>query len=232
MRTGSSRMPCRTQPERGARDVAQQRVDEQRHRERDEVQAVGMGRAAQEVGDRDAADAAEARHARHLAEEQVRDDREDERDHQEVDAVAAAGQRAEDEGHDHGDDERHDDARRLGPAEVQPLGVAVGRQVAQREARHAVDRHLRQRDHPAVGRQEDQARGHDAQEEHLRQQRRDPVLAEDQRREDGERDEDRTGDAIGGQPRAARRAHAGRPKSPRGRTASTIASRTKVKMIE
>ena len=44
-------------------------------------------------------------------------------------------------------------------------------------------------------------------------------------------EEDEPDDPVRREP-AARRAHAGRPKSPRGRTASTIASRTNVKMIE
>ena len=128
------------QPERRAHDVAQGRVDEQRDRERHEVQPLGVRRAAQEVGDRDAADAAEAGDARHLAEDQVRDHREDQRDHQEVDPVAAARQRAEDEGDSDRDDDRDGDARHLGPAEVQALRVAVRGQVAEREAGDAVDR--------------------------------------------------------------------------------------------
>ncbi len=220
------------QAERRARDVAQGHVDQRGHRQRHEVQAIGMRGAAEEVGDRDPADAAEARHDRDLAEEQVRDHGEDQRDHQEVDAVAAAGQRAEDDRHHERHCQRDHDAGDLRPPEVQALRVAVGGQVAQREARHAVDGRLRQRHHPAVRRQEDQARGHDAEEQHLGQQRRDPVLGEDQRREQREQDQHRPCDPVRGEPRAARCVHAGRPKSPRGRTASTMASRTKVKMIE
>ena len=134
-----------------------------------------------EVRRSDAADPAEAGDARHLAEDEVADHREHERDHQEVDAVAAAGERAEEQREEHRDDERHHDARAICPAEVQALRVAVGRAVADREAGDAVEGQLGERHHAAVGRQEDQARRDDAEDQHLGQQRRDPVRAEDQR---------------------------------------------------
>ena len=93
------------------------------------------------------------------------------------------------------------------------------------------DRDLRERDHAAVGREEDQARRDDPEEEHLRQQRRRPSSVETiERRESRASDErDDADDAV---ERDGGVAHAGLPKRPSGRTASTIATSTNVKMIE
>ena len=98
--------------------------------------------------------------------------------------------------------------------------------VAEDEAGDPVDRDLGEREHAAVRRQEDQARSDDPEDEHLRQQRADPVAREERRREDGQSRGDRSRSAIRGEP------HAGLPNRPSGRTASTSAISTNVKMIE
>ena len=86
--------------------------------------------------------------------------------------------------------------------------------------------HLRERDHAAVGLQEDQARGDDAEEHHLREQRVDPVGRQVERRQQRQQDPEHTDDAVRRDP------HSGLPNRPSGRTASTIATSTNVKMIE
>ena len=220
------------QPERRPRHVAQQRVDDEGAAEGDVVEVVRVGdRASDQVRRRDAADAAEARDVGHLPEEEVRDHAVGERDHQEVDPEAAARERAEDEREEHRDREAHEDAPPRVPAEVQPLRVAVRGRVPDHEAGDPEERDLGERQHAAVGLQEDHARGDDPEQEHLRHQRPDPEAVQEQRRDQREQHDADAGapfDRGGG--RAA--SHAGRPKSPSGRTASTIATSANVKMIE
>ena len=183
---------------------------------------------ADDIGRRDAADPAEARDRRDLAEEQVRDHGVRQRDHQEVNADTPARERAEEKRGGHGDADPEHDAEPRVPAEIHSLRVAVRRDVAEDEARDPEDRHLRKRDHAAVGVQEDEAGGDDPEEEHLREERRDPVRAEDERRERGEDERGDPDDAV----RRHGDPHAGLPKSPKGRTARTTATSAKVKMIE
>src|SRR4051794_32431933 len=137
------------QPERRPGGVTQPGVAAERDEHRDEVQPLRVAVRVDPVRHRDAADAAEPGQVGHLPEEQVGDHAEDERDHQEVDAVAAAGDRAEQQRDEERDGERDDHAGQLGPAEVEALCVAVRRQVAEREAGDPVDRHLGKRHHAA-----------------------------------------------------------------------------------
>jgi hypothetical protein len=218
------------QPERRPNEVAQQEIHGQRNDERDVIEAIRMiVDVADRARRRDPADSPEPGDVRHLAEEEVGDHRIGERDHQEVDADAAIRECAEQERHDDRKRDADDDAPVRTPTEVESLRVSVRRHVAEHEAGNPVDGDLRKGDHAAVRRQKDEARRCDSEEEHLREQLSDPVGRDVPRRCD-RKSERKDGDNTVGCDAACR--HAGLPNKPCGRTASTSAISTNVKMIE
>ena len=138
-----------------------------------------------------------------------------------------ARERAEHERHPRAEQESEQDADPRVPAQVEALRIGR-RRVAEGEPGDPVDRDLREREHAAVGREERQARGDDAEQQHLREKRAQPVGRDDQRGQDGEHEQPEADDALDrGEP-----PHAGRPKIPSGRIASTTASSTNVRTIE
>ena len=187
---------------------------------------------------------AEARQLRHLGREVVDEHRERQRQHQEVDPLAARGDEAERQPDEHGDDDCADDRRPRRPGR----GVAAvgGHEVRVRQAGGPVDRHLAERDHPAVGGQEDQAGRGEAQPQRLREDLRDPEVRDEQRedREHGHHagKTQPAGPAEGGmvgglglgldRRGVRRKAHAGLPNRPSGRTASTTTRSANVSRIE
>ena len=232
-------MPCSVKSERCSDEISDHGVDDDSDHERGVIEPVRVCRDLADPGRRpDATDPAEARQAEVRSEEDVCDHREGERDHQEVDPGASTCKSAEEEGDSRRDGEADHDAPPWAPAEIEPLRVSVRNGVAEREPRDAEDRDLGQGDHPPVGGQEDQACCGDPEEEGLGEDRADEVVRHDrgrgeQRRSEGKEDCRHTNRSLEPLPVAARaRGHAGLPKRPCGRNASTSARSANVKMIE
>src|SRR5918996_1481172 len=220
------------QSEGRAPEVADEQVDGRGRAQRDvkEVGRVG-DRIRDDVRAVDVVHAAEAGELRHLAEEEEREDGEGERDHQEVDPVAPARDRAEEE-----PDSRADEDPRQGsqPGVPGDGGAAVGRdEVRHREAGDSVEGDLSEGDHARVAREEDQAGRCDPEPERLRDHGAQVEVGEEQRAE--EEDEH---DRRSRRPperrlyEEGRAAQAGLPKSPSGRTASTSTSSPKMSSTE
>ena len=128
--------------------------------------------------------------------------------------------------------EGEEERERRVPAEDQALRLTAGLgrdHVADHEAGRAHQHRLRQRDHAAVGGEEDQARGGDAHDQRLREDDVDPVLVEDERRDDRQHQAADADHPLGDELLLV---HENLPKSPCGRKASTSARSMNVNTIE
>jgi hypothetical protein len=215
------------EPERRAHDVAKEEIDGRGDAERD-VKEPGrfLERIPDDVRALDAVHPAEARELSHLSEEEVDEDGECERDHEEVDPMAAACDRPEEET-DHG--RRHNREERGDPGIQGHVGASVSRgEVGHREPCDPVKSDLAQGHHPRVPGEEDQADGRDAEPERLRDDSAQVEVAEEERAEC----EDGEGGHARPPAKGPHECHAGLPKSPSGRTASTSTRSPKMRSTE